>query len=162
MNKQFFISFILISCLSSCFKGDSMCDNKCLSFYKVEKVQEIGNFFPKTVEQVTDFTEKIIKETSENLDKILAIPQSKRNFKNTIKALDILTTNFGVISSAISLMEMLNPDETMIASCHQATIDMQNFAIEKLSANKKLYQVFKDYVENISLSENLTDVEEYF
>lgn len=124
---------------------------------------DIPSLFPKTTAQIAQLTEYTIDQTRKNLAEFLAIPDDKRTFENTIQALDSIgsLSPFAIGGTAIAILEMVHPDKAIRDAAHEAIIRIQQFSVDELSNNKKIYHAFKAYAENNALREQLDEKQWY-
>jgi len=126
-----------------------------------ENTKDIVNVFPKSAQDVDARVELIISSAQQGLDNIIKIKAEDRTFENTIRALDKTENQFGIVSSAIHMFEMLSPDEDIRNACHEAAIKLNEFAVDAFM-NVALYQAFKDYLDGQSKTEKLNAEERYY
>ncbi|MFA5074848.1 MAG: M3 family metallopeptidase [Candidatus Babeliales bacterium] len=164
MKKIFFI-FILIIFVGCNFvksERDMNINNlEKLAVGKFDNLSDFINIFPQNIQEVEIRTNYAIETAKKDLFKLLQIAPEDRNFENTIKALDDIEAKFGILSTPISVIEMVSPDENMIKACHQALLKLQEFAVDAF-CNKEIYKAFKDYLEHNKNKERLNAEEEYF
>jgi len=140
-----------------------MGDTKMLS-EQITSLNDVKNLFPKSPEEIEQQAEKYIKEAQRAVDAIIAIPDEKRTFENTAKALDDLSArdNLAVKYGAIAIVEYVHPDKEMRDASHAAQEKIQAFLVEQLSNNKALYEAFKAYAQGNAQNENLNAEQRYF
>ncbi len=131
---------------------------------RIESVDDVKNLFPKTPGQIKEQTDKYIEQTKQSIEAILTISDEKRTFSNTAKVLDDLVSrdNLAVKDGAFVVIEYLSPDESMRETAHNMILKINEFYIDNIGNNKKLYQAFKAYVEGNAKSENLSDEQQYY
>ena len=134
------------------------------SMVTIKTYQDIIPLFAKSVEEITTKTPAVIAQAQKIIDAIIAVPGEKRTFANTMKQYDILVSisDLAVWRSTLSILEMTHPDKAIRDAAHQALIDMNNFVVDAISANKALYQAIKTYAQTNAHKEKLSDEQRYF
>lgn len=155
--KKGFVLAFLCGLVGSC----SRTSNEGITV-KVHSVAQVVALFPKTVDEIFARAERAKKEVSALIDTIIAIPADQRTFENTARAFDHIYHLFTTEACAISMLEHVSPDEALREASRKASLQLEEFAIDIFSNNKKLYTSFKDYAEGNAEREKLTDVERYF
>jgi thimet oligopeptidase len=134
----------------------------CTMFAKpVTHAEDACRFFPKSESEVHTYAAYVIKRAQSALENLYAIAVDKRTFANTALAFDRLSGDFRNISSALSVLEMVSPDKSIREACHEEVLKLQNFAVDAFM-NKKLYAVFKAYIDGAAQHEKLNEEERYF
>lgn len=159
MNAKNLIKLYLVLLLvPGCFfTGESH-----MALTKIENKEQLESLFPKSPKEIDEMANCVISQVQDCLKQIYNVKIENRNFENTAKKLDILGSNLGSKAAAISVLEMVSPNKEIREAAHQAAIKLNNFSVDNLSQNKKLYESFKDYAENNAKTENLNDVQKYF
>lgn len=125
-------------------------------------IKNLETFFPKTSEEINLKTENLINLTQENLNIFYNIKDQDRTFNNTARFYDSLTSNFGMYTQAIEIVQSNHINLDIQKAATIASEKLKNFAIDSFS-NKKIYQAFKDYQNNNNFKkEKLTKEEQYF
>lgn len=153
----------LISCGWLTAKFKNITSQKEFSFMlqtNITQPQDLSALFPKTVDQVTSYATWIIKHVEDELPKIFDIPDTNRTFKNSIEAFDALCAQFSQVADAISILEMVSPDQDLRDACQKEAIRLKEFAVDTF-ASKRVYHVFKSYVQTRSSDEVLSDEAQY-
>jgi thimet oligopeptidase len=160
-------SFIILLFLSSCsFLNSSEKVINMKKFQKIvsgqfEDIKDVLNLFPSSVEDVKNRIEYCKNIAQDGLLKILNIKQEDRTFNNTVRALDDLENQFSVGSHALSSYEMVCPDKDIRDACHNASIELSQFAVQTFF-NKDIYTAFIQYLDNQGKVESLNKEEKYF
>jgi len=105
---------------------------------------DVVALFPHTVQQVNDYAAGAIQRARQALNDVLACSDDKRTFNNTIGALDTIRHRLCVIAEAMSVLEMIHPDQAMRNACQEAFLTMQRFLVDAFH-EKRLYQACKEY-----------------
>lgn len=133
-------------------------------YANVNSVGDLKHLFPKTVGEIKDRVTKALNDAKKEVEGIIAIESSEKNFVNTIKKLDELSSlsNLAVLSNSIQILEMVSPVEEIRNAAHEAILKIQEFFIDAISTNVELYKAFKAYVEHNAKKENLDEKDWYF
>jgi thimet oligopeptidase len=127
----------------------------------VTHAEDACRFFPKSKSEVHSYAAFAIERAREVLEKLYAIDAAQRTFANTAFAFDRIQGEFKNICHALSLLEMVSPDKEIRDACHEEVLKLQNFAVDAF-LNKKLYNVFKAYADDVAQHEELNNEERYF
>ncbi len=130
----------------------------------IKTLNDAQKLFPATPDEIKCDTEKYIKQSQQEVEAIIAIPNDKRSFENTAKALDDLEvrSNLSVKGNIFWITEQMHPDTAMRDAAHESQQKIRTFYIDHVSNNKKLYEAFKAYAEGNAKHENLSDAQRYF
>ncbi len=123
--------------------------------------KELSALFPQTVDQITHNAQWITQQTTQELEDIFKIPDNERTFANTVQAFDTTAAQFSVIADVLSILEMVSPDQAIRDACREQVLKLREFAVDTF-ASKKVYSVFKSYVEQKSSQETLSAEAQYF
>ena len=131
---------------------------------RIQSVNEVKQLFPKNTQEIKRQTGPYLGQARKAIEAIITIPDEKRTFSNTAKALDDLTARSNIVikEGAFAVTEYLHPDKEMRDVAHNAVLKISDFFVENVSGNKKLYQAFKAYVEGNAKKENLNDEQRYY
>ncbi|MCA9770618.1 Zn-dependent oligopeptidase [Candidatus Dependentiae bacterium] len=130
---------------------------------EVKMLKDLIRLFPTSPQEIKDWVVQSKEEIHAIIDKIITIPDDKRTFQNTVKALDdIDLTGSNIVGSAVQILEMVSPDKEIRDAAHDAVIELQAFLVEHLSNNKVLYNAFKSYADGNAKNEQLTREHRYF
>ena len=119
------------------------------------KQNEEFDFTGITAEALKDKSGKIISDTDSRIEKLAKIPESERDFENTMKALDELFSRFGQVFSSIYLMAYVLTDDDARNEAQTQIAVLDKYA-NSLSLNEDIYKSVKLYSttkEAISLSD---------
>lgn len=132
-----------------------------MSEQKIKSAQDVYQFFPHTLQEVSDFARKAIARAQKALSMVTDRDPAQRTFENTAQAFDALSSDFSQTLNGISMLEMVMPDDAIRNACNAQSAELQKFAVDAFS-NKKIYKAFKDYVEGNAQKETLNDEQRYF
>ncbi len=163
LSVLFLMVFSLFGCkiLNTPEKVISMRKFEKIISGKFDNLDEIKLLFPKTIQDVENRVEYCKKIAVDGLDEIFNLLPKQRTFDNTVRALDDLENKFSVASSSFSIFELVCPDNDLRERCHDAALELSQFAVETFF-NKKIYLAFKDYLDNCGKTESLNEEEKYF
>ena len=105
---------------------------------------DVVALFPHTVQQVNDYAAGALKKAQIDLDDLLAFSDQERTFDNTIGALDSIRHHLCVVAEAMSVLEMIHPDQAIRSACQESFLTMQRFLVDAFH-QKRLYQACKAY-----------------
>ncbi len=162
----FFLALLVASLLTVslgfCMRKESMGPE--LQYPFITSAAELPQLFPKTIEEIERWTTDYTGQVTQAVDALIAISASQRTFDNTARALDDITSLSQLVirGNGMHIVEYVHPDEAMRNAAHEAVIKLQDFWIDTIAANKKVYAAFKDYYEGAYKTEKLTDEQRYF
>lgn len=162
--KQAFIfltALIFISAgIAFCAKSKEM--KKML--YDVRNSNDVREVFPTSAHEIEAMAENYIKDAQRVIDAIIAIPNDKRTFSNTLKELDTLEalSDLAIFGGIAEVIQYTHPDESMRNAAHDAMIKIQGFSVDAMANNVALYNAIKSYAENQAKTENLSAQERYY
>ena len=170
MNLKFsriFIAFCFGICIlfGGCnfFTEKAYCMNdfKKLILGDFKSIDEVIGIFPTGIEEVTARVKFCKEFAKKNLDEFFKISSESRTFDNTIRKFDDLKNSFGIGVHSFAAFELVCQDETLRNACHDAAIELSKFSVD-LFFDKKIYEVFKQYIENVGKTEKLNNEEQYY
>lgn len=133
------IIIVIISFLFSSNKGSD------LMLEKIMTIEQIKKLFAQSASDLEAQASRVMRDALFTLEKILAIPNDQRTYVNTIRALDLLTAQYGSVCAVIQATQMVHPEAALRDQAQTLIVELQNFAIEHFSSNKKLYTACKAY-----------------
>ncbi len=164
MKKEISVAVVSIICISVTFaycarKGDSSMISS-----SIKSIKDAQNFFPKHVSAIEVDTKKALAQALQMIDALIAIPKEKRTFENTARALDtiIARADAAVLGSVYFIVKELYPDQQMRQAGTNALKKIEEFFVDHVGNNKKIYHAFKEYAEGNALAEDLTPEQRYF
>ncbi len=119
----------------------------------VNNLEKLTMIFPKSVQEINDWTTSAIDLIHQEVDQILAVQNP--TFENTMRALDISFNKFGNYVSILATLNNVHPDTTIRDTALAAEKTLREVAID-LSMNAELYQLIQNYYDNYSQKEKLT------
>ncbi len=138
------------------FKGCSTQEEFCRMLdIEISDHLALKNLFPKTVDEIRQRSVWIIDKTKRMLDDLYAIKDADRTFENTILYFDLISSKFSSVLQVLHLLEMVSPDDEIRIAAQEAVIKLDEFSVDAFS-NKRVYAVFKDYVDKKMDKEDLS------
>ncbi len=131
-------------------------ENDFDSFDNVKKI------FPKKSDEVKTCSRYAMDLLKSDIDYIISIKSGDRNFQNTAQALDDANRKFSIVRSILAFLEMVSPEKSIREACHESSIELTHFYVENVACNKKVYQVFNDYVCGNLTKEKLNPEQQFF
>lgn len=130
----------------------------------VQSIDDVKFLFPTTAEEINERVEHYLADAQERVTTIIAIPDGKRTFANTAKALDELSSlsNLDIGTSAIYTLKMVSPEKELRDAASAAVLKVESFVVDNISNNVELYKAFKAYAAGNAHKETLTEEQQYF
>lgn len=156
-------TLVLVSCgLTAKFKNSTTTQKGFFRMLQVDITQpkDLSTLFPKTVDEIRTRAAWITQHAKQELDALCALEPNQRTFVNTIQAFDALGAQFSVVADALSILEMISPEESIRTTCQEEVIKLKEFAVDHF-ASKSVYRMFKDYVEQKVHHETLSEEARY-
>jgi thimet oligopeptidase len=166
--KKHIVSFIIFSMsiiflvnLSYCSKHTTQ-DMSMVN--KSFKTQDIVSLFVLSVDDIQNNVVVYLDQAQQKINEIIAIPDNERTFSNTAKALDELVSlsDLAIAQRVYEALELLSPQDEIRNAAHDAFIKIQQFWVDQVSTNKKLYNAFMAYSSEQKENEQLSDQQRYF
>jgi len=126
---------------------------------------DISGLFPKTPAEFKDQVTRYTAQMRKDLQNIIDIPAEQRTFANTAQALDDVTSlsDLMLVYGAAHALKMVSPDAPLRTAAQEAIVQIQDFLVDNVSNNKKLYNAFKEYAEgDVAKREDLTEEQRYY
>lgn len=160
-ERLFFVFIIVMIVCMVLFRDSRGQKNMMNAGYSLTTMQSLCALLPS---DIAIKTEAVIKDAQDKINAIIAIEPEKRTYYNVAQPLDYVCSisDYAIVMNVVQLLEMVSPDKEVRDAAHKAIIAMQEFGIDQISTNKKLYQVFKEYVDFVSDKELLTEQQSYF
>ncbi len=130
----------------------------------VKSAQDAIALFPKSVSEIKQRTKLYLDQAQETINNIIAIPDDQRTYENTVGALDRLGGfSPAVINASINAtVDMVNPNKELRDVARDTMQETQNFFIENVESNKKLYEALKAYAHGNAKNEVLSAEQQRF
>ncbi|MFH1644710.1 MAG: M3 family metallopeptidase [bacterium] len=167
INKIFLSIFLILSffgCKLFTIRGQVITNEEFLRMVNTDfnTVDDVIKLFPQSVADVEKRVELNIENAKNQIDKIINLKKEERTFDNTMRALDLAGMEFGIVAHGLEVFELVSPDKEIRDACHEASIEMQQFAVDAFSSNVDLYNSVKEYDFTNAKKEKLSSEEEYF
>ncbi|MFI5332558.1 MAG: M3 family metallopeptidase, partial [Candidatus Babeliales bacterium] len=130
----------------------------------ITSIQDLVNLFPQQPQDIKQRTQKSIDAAKAALDQLIAIPDDQRTYENTARVFDVVCTlsDGSIVRNVLSVLEMVSPDKAIRGACHEAVEQMNNFSVDALENNEKLYKALKSYAARSVDDATLTTEQRYF
>lgn len=137
---------------------------KMKGFAQVNSVAAMVALFPTTAHDIKTQTEQAISQAQKAIEILLAVPAHERTYENTAYALDVLgsLSDVAILRSSLSAIEMVSPQEELRSAAHDAVKTINDFWVDAIENNVKVYQALKEYAADGAQQENLTEEQRYF
>lgn len=153
----FCIFFLLIS--SSILQTSS--NSATLFQFHPNNLEELASIFPHSAQELELGYEEIKQKIKSKLEQIYSITPGKRTFSNTIEALDDIKATISFLCSLCGILSNTATDKSLQKKASEIKSLGGIFKSEYTISNKKLYKSCKQYAENGSKSEPITDEQRY-
>jgi thimet oligopeptidase len=165
-NKKFLLSILIaiVSEINSNQTFKAVSNNSGTNKnHMIKKTDEIASLFCYSAEEINNKLALAKKTIINDIKHIISIPHNKRTFKNTIKALDNLAlSESAIFGSAIQILEMASPIESVRLAAHNAIVELQKFWIDQYTNNQQLFMAVESYDKENALRETLSAEQQYF
>ncbi|KKP24724.1 MAG: hypothetical protein SZ59_C0001G0042 [candidate division TM6 bacterium GW2011_GWF2_28_16] len=128
---------------------------------KYNNISEALKLFPVSTQDVENRVKFLKEIVNSGIKELLNIDKNLRTFENTVKALDNLEFKYSSASHAIATFELVCPDNELREACHEATLELDKFAIDTF-LNREIYKAFKDYFDLNFKKEDLDSEQKYY
>lgn len=130
-------------------------------------VRDIVALFPANSADIRKRADSAMADAKRNLESIYSIKPECRTFKNTMYALDLLSENFSITSSALYVLSIVSPDDEVRHTAQKIMSELDNFSVDHFSSNSALFEACLQYekcLENTAFAERecLTPVQKRF
>lgn len=140
----------------------SLFEDRFSGYYReVRSLSSALYFFRLNAFEIGELTKRVLHDVDQEIKKIIALESSKKNFENTIRAFDIINAYFMNMFNRVKILSMVHPNKEIRDAAQEAVLEFENKLVDLFDANTALYQTFKNYYENTSLRENLSETQKY-
>lgn len=112
----------------------------------VSSPQKVAEYFPQSEMAIQDSVRLAKELAADALNAIASLPKEKRDFINTLYAVDELEAFIHSRTQALWVVSMTHTEKMMRDEAKSAMDQMKAFLIEKFQCNKNLYSVFEEAV----------------
>ncbi len=155
-SKQHATSTILLSLLFNLTTAQvtqqEINDYKKFIMTPVDSVEQLAKIYPKTVQEIEQWTELAIALAHQEIDTIIAVKD--RTFENTIQALDVATLKFKDLANMFEMLQYVHPDQTIRDMLKNSVTVLTDAAID-LNMNPALYQAVQNFADQNPNLKNL-------
>ena len=164
MNYKLLVIFFIVIGFGASFYYIYTEQGSHKMYADVTQISDIFRLFPQTPHDINTKIDQAIAKVRKDIAAVLEIKDEERTFANTAKKIDEIyaLSDFAILGSSISILEMVSPDEKIRAAAHEALVRIQDFSVDELSNNVQLFKAFKSYIEKNAKAEGLTEKEWYF
>lgn len=139
------ISVLLIGCTTCPVKKDvENVDHVLTDNPFIVEFNELNNFADVKTEHIPEATDYTLQSAQKELDRIIGIPASERNFNNTILAQDDIWYLIGRVESPIYLMNEVHPDADIREEAEKSILVFSEWQ-NNMSLNEDLYGAVVEY-----------------
>lgn len=130
----------------------------------ISSSDDVKKMFAITPADITHRMQEAIADAQERIDAIIAIPNEKRTYENTMQAFDDLCaySPLAILNPTFELLSMVHPDATMRDALQEAERGIRSYLIDHVSNNKALYDAIKSYATTNASQENLSAEQQYY
>lgn len=129
----------------------------------IKTPDDLARLFKLSAADIKNLVTQYTEQTEKELANIINVKLADRTFENTAQAMDRLSIdNLSMLGRICGILNFVSPDKEIRDAAHEAILEIENFGIEHISNNKKLYQALRDYAEGNSMQEALTNEQKYF
>lgn len=139
------ISVLLIGCTTCPVKKDvENVDHVLTDNPFIVEFNELNNFADVKTEHIPEATDYTLQSAQKELDRIIGIPASERNFNNTILAQDDIWYLIGRVEYQIYLMNEVHPDADIREEAEKSILVFSEWQ-NNMSLNEDLYGAVVEY-----------------
>lgn len=139
------ISVLLIGCTTCPVKKDvENVDHVLTDNPFIVEFNELNNFADVKTEHIPEATDYTLQSAQKELDRIIGIPASERNFNNTILAQDDIWYLIGRVEYPIYLMNEVHPDADIREEAEKSILVFSEWQ-NNMSLNEDLYGAVVEY-----------------
>jgi len=156
---------IVITLMASALAFDLTCETKHPALaQRVTSSGDIPSLFPTTPAAIESQVNEAMAKAKKAIEQIIAVPDDKRTYENTAQALDTVSalSDLAIIGTIVSILEMVSPEESIRTAAHAAIQKIDEFVVDTISNNVKLYEAFKSYAQENALKEQLSFEQRYY
>lgn len=132
-------------------------------YNRLTSLDALSKILPRSVAELKDLHSKASYQAQIAIAQIIAVPQEKRTYANTVQPLDELASlsDLALLCNMTELLEHLSPQDELRDTARAVALEIKNFFAEQVMHNAELFKAFKIYADNAS-SQQLTDAQRYF
>jgi thimet oligopeptidase len=132
--------------------------------FHITSAQDVVALFAHTPDTIRKKVASAIAQARKEVNAIISISDEQRTFANTAQALDAIsgTSDAAILYPLLSCLELVSPDAAIRDAAHEGQLKLQEFFVDYISGNEKLYKALKSYASERAAQENLTFEQQYF
>jgi thimet oligopeptidase len=133
-------------------------------YERIKRVEDLKLLFPTDASIIKTTKEELLAKTQKLIENIITVPVNKRSFETIACPLDTIVglSDLALFARILSILEVSSMQESIRTAAHEALIDINNFFVDYINTNKRLYTVFKAYVDTQMPHEHLNEEQRYF
>lgn len=128
---------------------------------QIKSSKDIVKIFPANIIELDLIKDQAIAWIN-RVDEIVNLPLDQQNFNNTFELLDQITYEWSNRGRLLQLITNAYPDENMRDKAQQHCQLLTDLSNQKLTFNKQLYTVLKNYADQVDNHKNLKAEQKYF
>ena len=128
----------------------------------VKSPEDAMKAYPKTVADIDAQYKEVTTVTDDAINKICNLTVSDYSKESVLYALDKAYAYMSSFAGTVSLLSMVHPDKEIRDAATSASNKIEEFSIDVISSNKKLYTVLKNYADTSAAHDKLTSEESLF
>ncbi len=128
----------------------------------VKSPEDAMKVYSRTVADIDAQYQEVTNVTRDAITQICDLAEHDYSKESVLYSLDKACAYMSSFAGTVSLLSMVHPDEEMRDAATSASNNIEEFSIDVLSSNKKLFKVLKQYSENYAAQDQLTAQEASF
>jgi Zn-dependent oligopeptidase len=162
MHKKFFLFVIIASLVALTIYAKYTQNNieedyQLFSTHTVQKITQLLNHTPESLEELVTKTHSTIKADIQKLEQIQEL-----TYNNVFNKLDHIYADLGVLSAILETIMLTTGDDTLRNTAQKLIETCAQFFLENLSLNHALYTQCARYKDNNYNQEALTPEQKHF
>lgn len=117
-------------------------------------------FLPQTADSARRMTADAQCLLKQGIREIIDRPANKRDFGNTLGALDRLTQRVAIVGSIMELLVSVHPDAAMREVASSGLVSIKNALLHEVTTNRELYHVVNEYAASAQRKAENIDAEQ--
>lgn len=128
----------------------------------IRSSHDVRVLFPTTAEALKIQVDEAILKAQKGIDSLIALKSKERTFENTVQALDSIGTNLSIAAHIAWTIQNVSPDESLREVAQEVIMKIQNFSVDAISHNQKVYNAIKEYAQKNAPQESLNSEEKKY
>jgi oligopeptidase A len=153
---------VIVFCFAY-FSKSSGTEQKSL-YNRLTSLDALGKVLPHSVQELKDLHSKATYQAQIAIAQIIAVPDEKRTYANTVQPFDELVSlsDLAIVHGIVHALESLSPHDELREVARSVVLEISNFFVEQVVHNAELFKAFKAYADGGGTREQLTDAQRYF